>query len=112
MLDLAQQARDDAEADLAQADFNLDAAETALDHALEKVAEIREKAYAAKKALATAKWEWEQAINTLYVAQSRKEAADRATAIALAEGSVSDHNTIGGGVNTIGSSGRSTFGGC
>lgn len=111
-LEIAQQARDDAEADLAKADFDLEAAEKALDEALVRVAEVRAKAIAAQKALAAAQWEWEQAVNNLYVAQARKETADRASAIALAEGSRSDHNNVAGGVSTIGSSGSASFSGC
>jgi len=56
------------------------------------------------------------ALNKLYIAQSRKETADRASSIALAEGSSSDHN-VNNGVSTIGgnsslSSGSISFGGC
>lgn len=56
------------------------------------------------------------AVNKLYLAQSRKETADRASAIALAEGSLSDHN-VNNGINTIGGSSSSvsstvSFGGC
>lgn len=54
----------------------------------------------------------------MYVAQARKETADRASAIALAEGSLSDHN-VNNGVNTIGqnktiagSAAGVSFGGC
>lgn len=109
-LELAQQARDDAEADLNRADYNLELAEKALEAALFKVASIRAKLEAAKSALGDSKWEWEIVINKLYVAQARKEAADRASAIALAEGSLSDHN-VNNGYNGIGSKGT-TFNGC
>ena len=55
------------------------------------------------------------AVNKLYLAQSRKETADRASAIALAEGSLSDHN-VNNGVNSIGGKtslqGGASFGGC
>lgn len=57
------------------------------------------------------------AVNKLYLAQSRKETADRASAIALAEGSLSDHN-VNNGVNSIGGStslqggATASFGGC
>jgi hypothetical protein len=47
----------------------------------------------AKTELGQAQWTYETALNKLYVAQARKETADRATTIALAEGSRSDHNT-------------------
>ena len=53
---------------------------------------------------------WEIVINQLYITQSRKEAADRSSAIALAEGSLSDNN-IDNGVKIIANSG-STFNGC
>lgn len=120
-LELAQQARDDADNDLKQADFNLDKAEKALDAALKKVATIRERYNHAKDDLSAAQWDWETALNKLYVAQARKETADRASAIALAEGSLSDHN-VQNGVNTIGGSininsgstvvSTASFGGC
>jgi hypothetical protein len=61
--------------------------------------------------LAKIQWELELALNKLYVAQARKEAADRASAIALAEGSFSDHN-VKNGVSTIGASGYANFAGC
>jgi hypothetical protein len=102
---------------LRQADFNLANAEKALDAALRKVAAIREKFNAAKNELSAAQWDWELVLNKLYVAQSRKETADRATAIALAEGSFSDHN-VNNGVSSIGGSinlangGNVSFGGC
>lgn len=60
------------------------------------------------------------AVNKLYLAQSRKETADRASSIALAEGSLSDHN-VQNGANSIGGStslsgaaavASATFGGC
>lgn len=102
-LELAQQARDDAENDLKQADFNLENAEKALDAALKKVAAIREKFNIAKDELSAAQWDWETALNKLYVSQARKETADRASAIALAEGSLSDHN-VNNGVSSIGGS--------
>lgn len=100
-----------------QADFNLAQAEKALDAALRKVAAIRENFNVAKDDLSAAQWEWETVLNKLYVAQARKESADRATAIALAEGSLSDHN-VNNGVNSIGGSinlangGNVSFEGC
>lgn len=39
------------------------------------------------------KIDFELKLNSLYLAQARKESADRATAFALAEGSLSDHNS-------------------
>jgi chromosome segregation ATPase len=116
-LEIATQARDDADSALKQADFNLANAEKVLDAALRKVAAIREKFNAAKNELSAAQWDWELVLNKLYVAQSRKETADRATAIALAEGSLSDHN-VNNGVSSIGGSinlangGNVSFGGC
>ena len=79
----------------------MDRAEKALNAAIKKVAGIREKFNIARDELSAAQWEWELAVNKLYLAQSRKETADRASAIALAEGSLSDHN-VNNGVNTVG----------
>lgn len=45
-----------------------------------------------KKEWEVMKGEYEGKLGKLYMAQMRKEAADRATAIALAEVSLSDHN--------------------
>lgn len=50
--------RDDADADLNKADFNLAQAEAILDAALLKVAAIREKFIIAEKDLKQAQWEW------------------------------------------------------
>ncbi len=119
-LELATQVRDNADNDLKQADFALAQAEKTLDASLKKLAVIREKYNIAKEELSSAQWNWETAVNKLYVAQSRKETADRASAIALAEGSLSDHNenngvsTIGGSISLSGSSSSSSisFGGC
>ena len=67
--------------------------------------------------MSAAQWDWELVLNKLYVAQSRKETADRASAIALAEGSFSDHNvnngvtTLGGSINLANKESVS-FGGC
>ena len=114
-LEIANQARDDAENALKKADFNLQNAEKALDASLRKVAGIREKFNVAKTELASAQWDWELTVNKLYVAQSRKEAADRASSIALAEGSKSDHN-VNNGVASVGGStslsNAASFGGC
>lgn len=118
-LELATQARDNADNDLKKADFALTQAEKALDAALKKLAFIREKYNIAKDEFSAAQWEWETAVNKLYVAQSRKETADRASAIALAEGSLSDHN-VNNGVNVVGGSvnlsgnvvSTVSFGGC
>ncbi len=67
-----------------QADFSLDKAEKALDAALKKIAAIRVKYNIANDELSAAEWDWELSVNKLYLAQSRKETADRASAIALA----------------------------
>jgi hypothetical protein len=58
------------------------------------------------------------ALNKLYIAQSRKETADRASSIALAEGSKSDHNTnygvfsVGGSTSLTNLAAIASFGGC
>ena len=58
------------------------------------------------------------ALNKLYVAQSRKETADRASSIALAEGSKSDHNvnngaaSVGGTTSFSNAAAKASFGGC
>ena len=116
-LEIATQARDDADNALKQADFALVNAEKALDAALRKVAAIREKFNVAKDELSAAQWDWETVLNKLYVAQARKETADRASAIALAEGSSSDHNVNNGVSSVVGSinlanGGNVAFGGC
>lgn len=92
-LQLVQQARDDANSALNKADFNLNIAEANLNKVLDKLAAIRALYVTAKTEYGTAQWNYETALNKLYVAQARKETADRASAIALAEGSLSDHNT-------------------
>ncbi len=98
---LVQQARDDANAILNKADFTLKNAEANLNRVLEKLAGIRALYVTAKTEFGQAQWNYEIALNKLYVAQARKETADRATAIALAEGSFSDHN-IGSKSTSIG----------
>jgi chromosome segregation ATPase len=112
-LSIVQQARDDSVAALNAADFALKAAEVKLNKVLDKLAGVRSLYVAAKTELGTAQWNYETALNKLYVAQARKETADRASAIALAQGSLSDHNT-GYASTTIGSNGAisGTFGGC
>lgn len=58
------------------------------------------------------------ALNKLYVAQSRKETADRASSIALAEGSKSDHNvnngvaSVGGSTSLSNAGAKASFSGC
>ena len=90
---LVQQARDDANSILNKADFALKNAEANLNRVLDKLAAIRALYVTAKTEFGQAQWNYETALNKLYIAQARKETADRATAIALAEGSLSDHNT-------------------
>jgi len=92
-LQLVQQARDDSNAALNKADFVLKTAEANLNKVLDKLAAIRALYVTAKTEYGQAQWNYETALNKLYVAQARKETADRASAIALAEGSSSDHNT-------------------
>lgn len=92
-LAIVQQARDDATSSLNKADFTLKVAEANLNKVLDKLATIRSLYVNAKTEFGQAQWNYETALNKLYVAQARKETADRASAIALAEGSSSDHNT-------------------
>ena len=90
---LVQQSRDNAKSILDKADFALKNAEANLNKVFDKLATIRASYVTAKTEFGQAQWNYEIALNKLYVAQARKETADRATAIALAEGSLSDHNT-------------------
>ena len=90
---LVQQARDDANSMLNKADFVLKNAEANLNRVLDKLAAIRSLYVTAKTELGQAQWNFETALNKLYISQARKETADRASAIALAEGSNSDHNS-------------------
>ena len=90
---MVQQARDNANSALNKADFTLKSAEANLNKILDKLAAIRALYVTAKTELGQAQWNFEIALNKLYIAQARKETADRASAIALAEGSSSDHNT-------------------
>ena len=109
-LDIIQQARDDALAAVNIAEFALKEAEQRLAKVLDRLAYIRSLYTNAKIALGEAQWAYEQAINKLYVAQSRKESADRATAIALGEGSYSDHNSASSSSKVVGGSGASFIG--
>lgn len=108
-LDLIMQQADDAEASLNSADYSLVTSESLLTHSLNKVSELRLRLEKAKKEMHGEQWKYELAINRLYIAQAKKESADRRTAIALAEGSLSDHN-VGGVVREIGSRGRKFMG--
>lgn len=68
------------------ADAALAVAQKALDDANNAVRDIRNQFTDAKVSLGTAKFNLNQALNNLYVAQAAKEAADKATAIAYAQG--------------------------
>jgi hypothetical protein len=103
-------ARDNAESNLKEADFNLEKANKDLVSALLTVSTVRDKVNKAADEANAAQWEFELALNKLYVAQARKEAADRASAIALADGSFSDHNGKAP-IKTIGNTGAVQIGG-
>ncbi len=103
-------ARDNAESNLKEADFILEKANKDLVSALLTVSMVRDKVNKAADEAYAAQWEFELALNKLYVAQARKEAADRASAIALADGSFSDHNG-NAPIKTIGSTGAVQIGG-
>ena len=77
---------------------------------MQSVPGIRDKVNKAAEEGNDDQWEFELALNKLYVAQARKEAADRASAIALADGSYSDHN-INNGFRTIGRNGAISLNG-
>lgn len=81
-LDLTQQANDDALAAFETANDTLFKAENDLNTANQLVASIRASQEAAQTDYDNANWEWNQAINNLYVAQAQKEAADKGTAFA------------------------------
>jgi hypothetical protein len=83
---LATQANDDSQTALNIADAALTAAQHNLEDANKAVVSVRAEANTAKAALGVAKFDLTQALNNLYVAQAAKEAADKATAIALAQG--------------------------
>ncbi len=86
-------------------------AEKDLADALKNLADLRKIAGDSQNDLAKIQWNLDLALNKLYVAQARKEAADRSSAIALAEGSFSVLN-VNNGVSTIGASGYANFAGC
>ena len=85
-VDLATQANDDAHTALNVADAALTAAQHTLEDANKAVSDLRGEANSAKSALGSAKFNLNQALSNLYVAQAAKEAADKATAIAYAQG--------------------------
>lgn len=71
-LSIVQQARDDATSALNSADFSLKNAEGTLNKALDKLAAIRSFYVNAKTEYGQAQWNFETALNKLYVAQARK----------------------------------------
>jgi len=88
-VELATQANDDAQTGLNIADAALAAAQHTLEEANHAVGDLRGQFNTAKTALGAAKFNLTQALNNLYVAQAAKEAADKATAIAYAQGASS-----------------------
>jgi len=83
---LATQANDDAHTNLNVADAALTAAQHALEDANAKVADLRAQIGTAESNLGVAKFNYNQALNRLYVAQAAKQASDKAIAIAYAQG--------------------------
>lgn len=71
-LSIVQQARDDATSALNAADFSLKNAEGTLNKVLDKLAVIRSLYVNAKTEYGQAQWNFETALNKLYVAQARK----------------------------------------
>lgn len=71
-LSIVQQARDDATSALNKADFTLKNAEANLNKILDKLAAIRALYVNAKTEYGQAQWNFETALNKLYVAQARK----------------------------------------
>lgn len=71
-LQLVQQARDAANSALNKADFILKTAEANLNKVLDKLAAIRSLYVIAKTELGQAQWNFETALNKLYIAQARK----------------------------------------
>lgn len=71
-LAIVQQARDDAISSLNTAEFTLKNAEANLNKVLDKLAAIRTLYVNAKAEYGQAQWNFETALNKLYVAQARK----------------------------------------
>lgn len=101
-LKLAQQAFNDAKNALESATKALAAADAKRQACLANLAEARSGLEQAKNDQGAAEWDLEKALATLYQSQARKEAADRASALALAEGSTrldgttTTFNSLGG----------------
>lgn len=71
-LSIVQQARDDSISALNTADFTLRNAEANLNKILDKLAAIRTLYVNAKTEYGQAQWNFETALNKLYIAQARK----------------------------------------
>lgn len=85
-LDLTATANDDAITQLKIADSALTAAQKTLEEANKLVAALRAEWSTSSSSLGTAKFNLQQALNNLFVAQAAKAAADKAVAIAFAQG--------------------------
>lgn len=85
-VELANQANDAAQTGFNNADAAVADTTHKLKDANDAAAHLLELVNAAKTELGTAKFNLQQALNQLYVAQSAKEAADKATALAEAQG--------------------------
>lgn len=102
VLKLAQQAFNDAKNALEAATKALAVADAKRQACLANLAEARSGLEQAKNDQGAAEWDLEKALATLYQSQARKEAADRASALALAEGSTrldgttTTFNSLGG----------------
>lgn len=85
-LKLAQQAYNDASKLLDSASKSLKAAEVQRQQCLANLADAKYALEQSKNDLGAAEYDLEKALSLLYQAQARKEAADRASALSLAEG--------------------------
>ena len=86
-LNIVNQANDNAQSDLTTAQNVYEKAYSALDNANSLVSKIREQLTDAGDNLGVAKFNLQQALNNLYVAQARKEQADKATSIVRVQSS-------------------------
>ena len=99
---LAQQAYNDAKNALDAATKSLADADTKRQACLANLADAKSGLDQAKNDQGAAEWDLEKALATLYQSQARKEAADRASALALAQGSTrldgstTTFNSLGG----------------
>lgn len=84
-VNLINQLNDNAQDDLVLAQSNYEQASTALDTAERTARSLREQLSNSSSQLGIAKFNLQQTLNSLYVAQAAKEQADKATAIVRAQ---------------------------